>query len=168
MSDFGEFQVSESTEGLPPDAAPLSMDDGVFRCTVCGTGPLYYSGRGRHPTKCDLHKPGKGASSLGRQTPTMKQLQDSLEQLYIGLGFGVGLADPYSGMMLAENANKLAASWIPLAQSNKKVRHFLEKLTTGSGAGAVIMAHAMVAMPIMAHHDLLPSFMRAKKETTNS
>jgi hypothetical protein len=84
--------------------------------------------------------------------------------MYRGLGFAVGMLDQFDGIALAQGADSLAHSWIVLAQTDPKVRKFLQKVTTGSGWGAVILAHALVAMPIVQHHNLTPE----RKQNTNT
>jgi hypothetical protein len=76
--------------------------------------------------------------------------------MYRGIAFGVGLLDQFDGMALANGADSLAHSWIVLAQTDPKVRKFLQRITTGSGWGAVILAHTIVALPIIQHHNLIP------------
>lgn len=138
------------------DPPYVPMDDAPYRCEVCGTS-LTYSGRGRRPKFCEDHK--KGAKGTGQRPANMKALENSLADIYRGLGMGLNFIDPISGMEVANSADALAHSWIILAESNPKVKKFLLKITTGGGVGAVILAHGMVAIPILARHDKLPSFM---------
>lgn len=154
MSDDYTITPSDNDLGLG-DSTPLSMTDGQFHCETCDT-VLYYGGRGRHPRFCDDHKPGK-ATSGPRVGTSMKAIEDSLVQMYGFLGMGVAMFDPFAGMTITSDAEKLAASWIVLANSNPKVKKFLQKATTGGGIGAVLIAHAMVAVPIALHHGVLPT-----------
>src|SRR4051812_735497 len=48
---------SFSDEKVPQDES--AVDDGGLHCDVCGV-PLTYSGRGRKPKKCELHKKSGG------------------------------------------------------------------------------------------------------------
>lgn len=144
---LGDFSGDTDPIFNPNDASP-------YRCAVCGIG-LYYGGKGRPPTRCADHKKGSATASGGkRQAPNLKALEDSLTQLYMGLGFGITMVNSDDGMVVVNHAEKLAASWMPLAASNAKVRKFLQKLTTGTGAGAVVTAHAMVCVAIAANHNL--------------
>lgn len=142
----------------------ISADDAPYRCEVCGTS-LEYGGRGRKPRFCAEHKKGasKSASGSGKATASMQVLENNLADIYRGLGMGVSLVDPVSGMEIASAADKLAHSWITLAESNPKVKKFLIKLTTGSGVGAVVIAHGTVAYPILARNGMLPSFLGGKE-----
>lgn len=94
----------------------------------------------------------------------MAQLETAIADMYRGIGMGLTFVDPFDGMTIAEGSDKLAHSWIVLAESNPKMKAFLVKLATGGGWGAVIIAHAMVAYPILAHHDMLPSFGQGTSE----
>lgn len=161
------MNVTISDSGVIDDAPPASFlntepqtfpptDDAPFRCEVCGTS-LIYAGRGRRPRFCAEHKT-KGAAASARTGTSMRGLENSLADLYRGLGFGLNFVDPLAGMEVANSADALAHSWIVLAESNPKVRKWLMKITTGSGVGGVVIAHAMVAIPIMKRHDVLPGF----------
>lgn len=141
----------------------ISNDEAPYRCEVCGTS-LTYGGRGRKPRFCAEHKKGGTTTSNGKKaTANMVVLENNIADLYRGLGMGLSFVDPESGMEVAGAADKLAASWITLAESNPKVKKFLIKLTTGSGVGAVVLAHGTVAYPILKRHDMLPSFLGGSK-----
>lgn len=145
-----------NNDDVPP--ASVSSDDAApLRCEVCGVS-LTYSGRGRRPKFCDEHRKTTTTSSGNRST-SLKALEASVADLYRGLGMGLSMVDAQSGFEVANAADKLAASWITLAETNPKVRKWLTKITTGSGTGAVIVAHATIAFPILQRHDLLPSFL---------
>lgn len=58
------------------------------------------------------------------------------------------------GMVVSEKATDLAASWRPLIERDPNVRKMWERLVTGSGWGAVIVSHTMVAVAIASNHGL--------------
>lgn len=153
------YSVSEDANvGDLVDSEPL------FRCEVCNTG-LVYGGRGRHPRFCAEHKPGgkSTGSRQPRQTKSLKAIEDSLAGVYTFVGMGVGFVDQFDGTVICDAAGNLATSWVQLAASNDAWRKRLEKFCTGTGIGTVIFAHAMVAVPILQHHKMLPSFMLSKE-----
>ena len=163
MTDSGAnmFSVSDDADiGTLVDSEPL------FRCEVCNTG-LVYGGRGRHPRFCDEHKPGRSSTGSGkgsgRQTKSLKAIEDSLAGVYTFVGMGVGFVDQFDGTVICDSAGNLAQSWVQLAASNDAWRKRLEKFCTGTGIGTVIFAHAMVAFPILQHHKLLPTFMLSQE-----
>jgi hypothetical protein len=142
----------------------VSNDEAPYRCEICGTS-LTYSGRGRKPKFCSEHRKGGTTTSNGRKaTANMAVLENNIADLYRGLGMGLSFVDPISGMEVAGSADKLAASWITLAESNPKVKKFLIRITTGTGVGAVVIAHATVAYPILKRNDMLPNFLGGKAE----
>jgi hypothetical protein len=154
------FTVTESSDGGSLTDSHWGDDDSPFRCEVCGTA-LEYSGRGRHPKFCDEHRKNKtsaGSSGSGSATgfKGKAQLEVALADLYRSVAFGVGIFDQFDAMTIAGSADSLAHSWIVLAETDPKVRKFLQKITTGTGWGAVILAHMMIAMPIMINHNALP------------
>lgn len=153
-----QFDINVSSDSLPPEVPPLSHNDAEYSCQVCGL-ELFYSGRGRHPKFCDEHKPGAANNRAPKAAGNMTALRSSLIEMYMFVGMGVTIIDPMDGMTITGSAEKLADSWITLANSNPKVKKFLFKVTTGGGVGAVIIAHLMVMVPILANHDMLPTFM---------
>lgn len=165
MSDPVFTMEIPSNDSPPPDTSPDTRGYGDsatnsgtdFRCIVCGTGPLYYAGKGRHPKYCDDHRP-KGStpsSSKAKGGVPVDILIEQITQLYLGVSVGMTFT-PYSmdGMVIADNASKLAESWRPLILRDPKIRKFWEKVCTGGGWGQVVFAHGMVAMQIAQIHGL--------------
>lgn len=162
MSD--DFIVSTSNESF---SQIDSDDDAPFRCEVCAI-PLEYSGRGRHPKRCSEHKTSKSSSSIGAKG-NLKALEPMLADTYRGMAMLVSMADELAGMEIAHSADKLAHSWIVLAETDPKVAKFLKRATTGTGWGGVMMAHLMVALPIADRKgwlDFIPSKKRKQEATT--
>lgn len=167
MSDLLEsMTVNEEpndtfVQGIPTD----TFDDAPLRCQVCGVA-LIYGGRGRKPKFCSEHKKGSSNSSGSpiSRGGTLKALENSLTEMYMALGTGVTLVSAPDGFVIVNHAEKMAHSWIVLAENNPKVRKFLMKLTTGSGTGAVLIAHGAVALAIMANHDITLNTFLGKKD----
>lgn len=131
---------------------PLNATDTGRTCKVCGTS-IYYSGRGKPPVYCAEHKPKAGAASRS-SGKSIDVLIDQMTQLYIGVSAGLKFVPQTAqdGMIIALNAQTLAESWRPLMERDPAIRKFWEKVCTGGGWGAVIMAHAMVGMAIANAH----------------
>jgi hypothetical protein len=159
-----------SNDSPPTDTSPdtrgydsPSMNDGTgFRCIVCGTGPLHYAGKGRHPKFCDDHKP-KGSTSNSSKTRggiPVDTLIEQIQQLYVAVSTGLTFTPlALDGMVLADNSAKLAESWRPLILRDPNVRKFWEKVCTGGGWGTVVFAHGIVAMQIAKIHGVaIPGF----------
>ena len=84
-----------------------------------------------------------------------------MTEMYAGIGGTIGMFPPLitDGMMVSASANALAESWRPLIMRDPAVRKFWEKVCTGGGWGAVIMAHGFLVLGIMrAHNVTLPGF----------
>jgi len=76
----------------------------------------------------------------------------SLEKTYNAIGLGLMLVNPTDAQVIAANAGELAESWRSLLETNTKVRASFMKLLESSGWSTVIMAHLMVALPIVKNH----------------
>lgn len=130
-----------------------------LRCETCGT-PLTYGGRGRKPRFCADHKPTRAVSKRSTGT-NVDVLIGQMTEMYAGIGGTIGMFPPLitDGMMVSASANALAESWRPLIMRDSAVRKFWEKVCTGGGWGAVIMAHGFLALGIMrAHNVTIPGF----------
>jgi hypothetical protein len=157
-SDSPPTDTSPDNRGYDPPASSGSD----FRCQVCGTGPLYYAGKGRHPKYCDEHKPKGSTTSKGRTGGGIPVdiLIEQIGQLYVAVSTGLTFTPlALDGMVIADNAAKLAESWRPLILRDPNVRKFWEKVCTGGGWGTVIFAHGIVAMQIAKIHGVaIPGF----------
>lgn len=165
-----EIQLAEN-DTTPPDVIAYQADDtdtskSRFNCEVCGTG-LTYGGRGRYPRFCDDHKPtkpqGGGTRSSGKNVDV---LIGQMTDLYLTASTVFTLVPPTAldGMVLAQNANKLAESWRPLIERDPKIRKFWERICSGGGWGSVLFAHGLVAMAIMNNHNVSLPFMPKASE----
>lgn len=160
MTDFTvSLSGNDDTETIPNSAS------GIDTCLECGL-QLFYSGRGRHPKYCEEHKPNRNpnTTSSPRTSKDLASVQATLQDFYMTLGGAVMIIDDFDGMVIVERAPKLAESWIKLANSNPNVKKFLIKATSGGGFAAVIMAHASLALPILKHHDMLPTVFGSRQQ----
>lgn len=147
-----------------PNETITSSDPTRFTCEVCGE-PLTYSGRGRHPTRCEEHKT-RGTASKREPTNTRQvaQIRTAMAQLYEGAGDGIKLIGQLAnddalvidGTLIGSRADVLADEWAKLAATDPKVRATLMKITTGSAWGGVIITHAMLGFAIMSNHKAQP------------
>jgi hypothetical protein len=164
---MSDFVVTPSEDNGNPDdvmsAIAANGDAAPYRCEVCGMA-LHYGGRGRPPVRCDEHKKQRASSNGSNpKRPSgvgMKVLEEQLADMYRFVGMGLSMVDQFDGMTIAASADNLAHSWVVAAETNPKLKKFLIKLTTGTGVGGVILAHALVAFPIMEHHKMLPQFLQ--------
>jgi hypothetical protein len=156
-ADIPIFQESEI------DLATQAESTDELKCQNCGL-PLEYSGRGRKPTVC---KRGEGcrlteSATAVRRTGEVEKIRQGMMEFYLAAGVGVAFLDQYDGFVIGQNASKLADSWAALAEKDPKVRKALMRMLTGTSWAGVLMAHAMVALPIMQHHNLIPQLTEHK------
>jgi hypothetical protein len=168
---YGETEVPDATDraiaALAPDESPLLVDsDFDYACQHPGCGvELFYGGRGRKPTHCKTHQPlyRKTRGSVGTNTRTSKAdwqtpLADALATNFVGIGMVVYAFEQFDGQTIITGSPRLAQSLVGVAQTNPSVRRSLEKFVESAGWAQVAAAAASIALPIMQHHKLLPSF----------
>lgn len=89
----------------------------------------------------------------GRKAP----LQKSLEELFAAPSLAYSIAgDQVAASFLASRAEPMAEAWYNLSKESPAVRRILDKLTTGSAWGGVVIATGATVLPLLAHHDVLP------------
>lgn len=133
---------------------PLTItpdSDEIPSCKTCGA-IIEWSGRGRKPEHCTKHRKGSARSVTGTPSTSTDKIIDALGELYVAVGFGVSFIDNFDGMTITQASGNLAESWRPLIDNDPKIKKALSKLVEASGWGGVLIAHAMVAAPIVAHH----------------
>jgi hypothetical protein len=154
---------SNGDQGFAFEESPVDLakqiEDQAITCRNCGRA-LEYSGVGRKPTVC---KRGEGCKesepkmrARGSVAADVEKIREGFIEIYTVVGAGVSFVDQFDGMVIGTNAVRLADSWAKLAETDPKVRKALMRMMTGTSWGAVIVAHAMVAVPIMQHHNMIP------------
>jgi hypothetical protein len=95
------------------------------------------------------------------EAPTPKRraapLEPQLKEFFAGITIAVGLFDTYDAQVLARQTDALAGAYARLARENATVDRVLRGILQGSTYSEVIMVTAATAVPILAHHDLLPT-----------
>lgn len=158
--------VEVTDEEIVTDAEVITSE---FKCENCGR-ELEYSGRGRKPKHC---KRGEGCNAdsapirgVGRNE--IERIRNGMRDLYVMIGTGAGMLNQMDGFIIVQNADKLADSWAALAAQDAKARKALSKFLTGTSWSSVIAAHAVVAVPILQNHGVIPHFaemMAPKKDS---
>lgn len=95
---------------------------------------------------------------------------------YVGIGKVVALVNRDDGIAIARNAEDLCESWRMLLDNDPKLRKTMLRTIKGSGWGAVISAHAGVALAILGNHptavqhlyERRPKFMRRDDGTVSA
>lgn len=109
-------------------------------------------------------EPPKRNSAQSRSR-SVNAIIESMEKGYLSLGVGVQFFDEQAGILIVRSAGDLAESWRTVLESDTKLRRKFEQMIKGTGWGAVIIAHAMVALPIMQAHGLsLSHLIQSRKD----
>lgn len=95
-------------------------------------------------------------SSTSKSKMTDKQLRDQLDGTFVGVGAMVMPFDAWCGTVLVTRGPKVLDALIEVGKVNPRVRQALEAFASTSAWGAVFAAVAGVAVPIAAHHGLVP------------
>lgn len=94
----------------------------------------------------------KGHKPLGRPS-----LEKRLADQFAAIGLMVSVADPHCGGVVVAGSERLAEAWSNLAKENATVKRILEGLLTTSAWGDALLSTAMIALPILRHHGMLPA-----------
>lgn len=92
----------------------------------------------------------------GRVTKSDK-IRSSLTDLYNMIGMGALTVDPIYGQYVMDQSDAMADAWMEVAESNPKVMGFLTRFTEGAGIGTLVMAHIMLAAPLLARRGIVPA-----------
>lgn len=93
-----------------------------------------------------------------RKSGGNKSLQRDLEQLLGAVGAAVSMLEPFDGAVVLANAGSVARRLDDLAKENPAIHRTLSLLTSGSGGTmGVVFALLPVVLPILHHHNLIPS-----------
>lgn len=154
---------SESPEGTPGTPPTETASKGVssslreapekVECPECGSKFKNQTGLRRHATMTH-------GTSAPRSKPAgakLKDLKDQLAERFAFVGALVAVRDETCGSAILSGSERLADSLANLARQDTRVRKALTRLIAGSAYGEVVIAAAAIAVPIMIHHNLLPS-----------
>lgn len=74
----------------------------------------------------------------------------------IGMSLSLSPRTAFDGQVILERGPHMTDALCTLAEQNPNVRRALKALVAGSAWGAVILAGANMALPIAAHHGMIP------------
>jgi hypothetical protein len=141
MSDFG----IQDTTPPPPDSAPSDpKPSGLFT---------------KKPTRVKQDSTPTG-QTVGKRNAASKNAKrtEKLHTLFSTIGGGIALVDMYDAQVIMTNAMPLAQALADVADVNPAIAKAIDGLSTGGTYGALILAVVSIAMPILAHHKVLPEF----------
>lgn len=108
----------------------------------------------------DAEKPKRGRPKGSVSQKTVDKIEDSINEFLAipGMMFAAAGDQQCAWILIGENSpgRAWASSWAVLAKESPQVRQVLTKMMQGGAWGGVIASTVMVAMPIMAHHGMLP------------
>ena len=131
-------------------------------CKVCGV-ELVYSGTGRKPAYCETHRPAKNVK--GDKKPTSRKnaarytdaaLRAELLGMVQGVGAVVLTIDRFDGAVIISGADGLVDAIMSVAAQNPSFRRWLEQGSSSVTWLQLAIAVGAVAIPIAAHHKVLP------------
>jgi hypothetical protein len=141
-----------------PVIADAPTETSELACEVCGE-PLTYSGRGRKPKFCEVHKRSKsstivpdrnaGGSNKGRSFPGEASLRTALEARYFMLSGVLAMVNPNYALVVRAGVADVVDADIEYARVNPAFRRFLEGSVEKSAAAAVVIAHGKMFAPII-------------------
>lgn len=143
--------VSFTVADIPPNAtdAPLSDD---LTCEVCGA-PLVYSGRGRKPKFCDIHR--KSATSSPR--PTSRRNNHDVDAAMAALSgghtvvqFALSLASLEAGHVFEMSRSGLDERNRAILESDPALAKRIASMASKGGAGALVVSHLIAVGPAAA------------------
>lgn len=131
-------------------------------CAKAGCGIAFeYSGTGRRPKYCPTHreKPRPDRVTPSSRKPSGKGLEHLRVELLGTLQGGGAMlmaVDKFDGAVVIAGAPKLVDALISMAEVNPAFRKFLETSATSVVWLQLGTAIAAIAVPIAAHHRLVP------------
>lgn len=144
--DLGSIFVGDSI----PDDEPFIVTSDDPTCEVCGT-PLDYSGRGRKPKYCAVHKKSapKTTASSGRRSATREvdTALASLDQLNGILVTGLFLLSPSAAQHFSANGPALEARNKTILEANPDLARKIATATGKTGPLGLIISYGIVLVP---------------------
>lgn len=154
MSEARVFELD------PADLAPDGHDDASpLRCQWDGCqNTVTKPARGRTPKFCDEHRNVPKEKRAGSRWAYADKCEEVLTQYLSYISLGVTLVNPVDGKIIAEGAPAVAHELVELGRQDKQWRQYLERITKPGKYGGLTVAVAMIVIPVMANHKLLPQF----------
>ena len=159
---FTNLDTPDDTDtDITPDSATATpsferIDVPEHACEVCGKD-VQYAGRGRVPKRCPEHKRMAGTKPVSARGGGWEaRLERELTAVLGTVGTGLMFVDSFDGFVVLDRAEPTAQALVAAARQSPAVRKALEQMVAVSVFGTVVTALASVAVPIAAHHNLLP------------
>lgn len=147
VSEVGQLVSEVETEDRPPDLefpAPLGDSGKVPPAPSLAGADTAPKRRGRPP------------GSKNASTMSIRSIEEGLNQQFTLVGTVIFAMNEYDGKTILQGSPQLAKSLASLCDKNPKVKRNIERMLAGGTYGEVIIAASMIAVPIMANHNLMP------------
>lgn len=163
--DLAAATPPENVAGdTPPRDVPV--------CEECGEPITSWKGKGRRPRFHPEHRPTKSsAGPRGERVPQSGKTKaereaDALATSFLTsckrLALIVGTVEPYDGFALMAGAPELSRQYGAILATHDTLR---KKMQQTSGSGSIlgfVLAAALIAAPILAHHGVIPREVNGK------
>jgi hypothetical protein len=97
--------------------------------------------------------PGQGRAA---SKVSLVSVSRQIGELIAAGGGLLSLKDPTCGAIIITNSERLGNAYGKLAVANPRLRRFFEGMIKSGVYGEAIIATLVVALPIMAHHNMVP------------
>lgn len=151
------------TGDTPPRDVPV--------CETCGEPITTYKGKGRRPRYHPNCRPKSSAGPRGERPlqsgkTKAEREADALATSFLTsckrLALIVGTVEPYDGFALMAGAPELSRQWGAILATHDTLRKRMQQ-TSGSGSIlGFVLAAALIAAPILAHHGIIPKEVNGK------
>lgn len=88
--------------------------------------------------------------------PKTPPLSADLRRVFQVVGTVLAVADPYCGSILVDRSTAFCDALARLAETDERIGRWLRALARSGPYGALLVAAGQMAIPIAAHHELVP------------
>ena len=164
-----ESELSETSSWVTGSESTDTVPDGKI-CEVCnkpiirqpgqrGRLPRYHPECKATPTRSPKSKSGEGRSKAEREADYLaEKFRESLNKTAVM----VGIFDTFDGFAIVSQSKPLSENFRTMMVSFDRLRKPLVEGSGGAGVGGFVFAALAVALPIMAHHGLIPATIGGK------
>lgn len=145
-----------------------SSDKAPKRCAEPGcTNSTGTTPTGRRAKYCDVHKSASdrsGNAPKGTRTrrsgwAEKEAVRASLTQFVTFAGAGLSVINKADGQIIANGGPNIVNALVDLAEDDKNIRKYLNFAAKPGKYGPLTLAVLGVVIPVMANHNLLPTFL---------
>lgn len=151
---YEDVIIPDTSDDIPPDTRS------GLECEKCGS-QITWGGRGRKPKRCHDCRAVRSTTSKDStqdrsRKGALRVLEENLTAQIYSLGSLIAMFDRFDGVLIAKKSDRLASALTDVASANPKIMKALQSGVEMSGWAQVAVIFAEVALPIMAHHNLIP------------